>query len=259
MTDANLLKQVEKAAEAGAKKGARKASRQAGLLVTVLKVLLIAAVAGGLVYLISSITNKERESIFAVDEDVEGKDLTIENTGFLGYTAADFADVVLGDTAVPRKLIVYTVQVSDVVEISKTGLANLALFTKTQFVTYHGTASYVLDLSNLNEYCFSVDNEARTVTMTVQHAKLDSINIPADQIEYGDVERGFLAFGEIKLTPEEQGSIEVEVRKKMEQKLVDDNVNADADRFAKVALWEIVQPIVSAVAPGYTLQLNFYL
>ena len=263
-----LLSDVEEAARAGAASGATTAAKRSGRrsrlrlpwVRIVLVLVAIAAIAGaffGVKGLIESTSTHRGESIFDVEGDVEDKDLTIENHGFFGYKAADFAEVVLGDTTHPKKLEVYTVRLSEVTTLTAAGLANLTIFSKVQYITFNGVAVYTVDLGQLNEYCIEVDNLARTVTLHVPHALLGSLDIPAEEIEFSDVERGILAFGDIKLTPEEQAALETAAKAEMEKKLAADRVQLDADRFARLAVWEIYQPLISSVAPGYTLTVEF--
>ena len=260
-----LLKDVEQAARAGAAAGAKRSggfrSRLRLPWFRIVLVLLVVAAALGAFFGVKGLIERgathRGEGIFDVEEDVEGKDVTLDNKGFLGYTAADFAEVILGDTTHPKRLEVYTVRVSEVTTLTDAGLANLVIFSKVQYITFHGTATYTMDLGAINEYCIVVDNDTQTVTLYVPHALLNAINIPAEEIEFSDVERGFLAFGDIKLTPEDQAALEAAAQQEMERKLAADKVQLDADRFAKLAAWEIYQPLVSKVAPGYTLDIQF--
>ena len=257
---ARLLKDVEAAARAGARKGRRGSGLRLPWVRIVLVLLVIAALAGvffGIKAAIESGVEHRGEGIFDVEEDVEGKDITLDNHGFLGYTAADFADVILGDTTHPKRLVIYTVKISDVATVTEVGLAKLTIFSKVQYITFHGTASYTVDLGQVNEYCITVDNGKRTVEILIPHASLESINIPAEEIEFSDIERGLLAFGQLKITPEDQAALEAAVKTKMEQKLLDDKVHLDADRFARLGVWEIYQPLIEKVAPGYALEIGF--
>ena len=253
-----LLEKVEKAAMEGAKKGS--GSGVAGDLIkalifkVVIPALIILAV---MMFVIPKISlTGSIKGIFEVDKPVEDHDLTIENHGFLGYTAADFAEAVLKDRTQLRKLSVMY-KVSDAATITVEGLAKLKMFSKNQIITYHGTAVYTIDLSTLTSDSILLDDYNKKVTIIIPHAQLEPINIQAEDIEYGDVEKGFLAFGSIKLEPEVMARIQSEAQAKMEQKLLYDNIAAEADRFAKVAVWELYQPIISSVSAEYQLVVTF--
>lgn len=268
-TSKDFLQLVERAARAGAAEGAGrsgKGQRRRGLRIKVpwfklVFLLLIVMAACGAFFgtknLIENSATHRGNGLFAVEGDVEGKDLTLENYGFLGYVAADFADAILGTTTTPKKLQVYTQDVEETATITDAGLANLVIFSKIQTVTFHGTATYAINLAALNEYCFEVNNFAKTVTMHVPHPLLDALIVPADRIEFGDVERGILAFGAIKLTPEEQAKVQSAAEAQMKQKLLDDKVQAKADEVGKQAVAEVFGAVVSSVAPGYTLLVEY--
>ena len=175
----------------------------------------------------------------------------------MGYTVADFAEAVLGDSQQLKKLEVYTVNISDATTLTNTGLLNFKVFTKSQILTYHGIATYTVDLTGLNEDSFKLDEENKKLIMYIPHTVLETINVPSDQIEFGDTERGFLAFGDIKLTQEESAKVQTEARTKMEEKLTEEKTSEEADRFAKMSVWELYQPIISNMDPEYQLEIEF--
>ena len=94
--------------------------------------------------------------------------------------------------------------------------------------------------------------------MTVPAVVLEPINIPSEDIEFGDVEKNTVfAFGDIKVTPENQAKVETEAKNKMLEKLETDKVIDDATAAAEHSLWETFQPIVSSVSPEYALKIAF--
>ena len=133
-----LIERVEKAAREGAEQGGRKASGKGGstiglftalvrLLLALLPILLI----GFVIYRVHTMQTDLHE-IIEREDPAEQHDLVLENRGILGYTAADFQEAILRDSTQLKKLEVYVVNVSEPVQISKTGLANLKVFSKNQ-------------------------------------------------------------------------------------------------------------------------------
>lgn len=59
------------------------------------------------------------------------------------------------------------------------------------------------------------------------------------------------------MTTEEIQEVQSEARNKMQEKLDEENVIAEADRFAKMSVWEIYQPIIDKVTTGYSLEVEF--
>ena len=188
---------------------------------------------------------------------MENHDVTLDNNGILGYTAADFEEAILGDSSKLKKLEVYSQKISDVSTITDTGLLNWGIFTKNQLITFNGTAVYTVDLSNLKKSDISYNEEEKLITLKIPHAVQEEINIPEEEIQFSDTNKGLLAFGDIKMTVEQAMKVQAEARKKMEEKLALDNVLQTADRFAKLSVWEIYSPIIKSVAKDYTLEVVF--
>lgn len=257
-----LIKQVEEAAKKGAKEGA-KGSLSIRLVSLVMMIGICVLIAVVLYRYTHSLSHKWDDFLQNAKEQLDfGKpreeyDLVVEDDGALGFTAADFAEAMLGDSSQLKKIEVFTQEVADVVTITDAGLANIKVFEKTQVITYHGTATYTVDLSKLEKQDISMDEERKTVTMYIPHCSMEKINIPEDQMEFGDVAKGLLAFGEIKLTPEQHAQIQSAARAKMEDKLEETNALEQADRFAKMSVWEMYQTMVSQVSPEYTLEVEF--
>ena len=156
INEKNLLESVEKAAFEGAKAGAKEGRKtsivaKAGgkLASRILVVLLVIAVAMALFPKINVLYKVKQELGF--DKNVSGYDLTIDNNGIFGYTAADFAEVVLGDASKLKKIEVYERDVTDVATITNAGLLKIKLFSKSQDIKYSGVATYVVDISDDGE------------------------------------------------------------------------------------------------------------
>ncbi len=198
------------------------------------------------------------KSFFSRETAVENHDLTLENHGIFGYTVADFEEAVLGKEEQLKKLEVYSREVSDVATLTQAGLGKIKAFSKYQYITYHGKAIYTVDLSTLKKNNISLDEESKTVTITVPNVVLEPINIPSENIEFGEVQKNSIfAFGDIKTKPEDQAKVETKAKEKMLEKLEEDNVMADAKAAAEHSIWEIFQPTISGVSPEYTLKIAF--
>ena len=114
-----------------------------------------------------------------------------------------------------------------------------------------------MDLSSLTASDIKFDENEKIITLTIPHAEQGEINIPSDKIEFGDVDKGMLAFGKMKITPEQSAQVQNEAKSKMQSRLDEDNVIAEADRFAILSVWEIYSPIVKGVAKDYSLEVQF--
>ena len=263
-----LIERIEKAAREGAEKGAKGQAGFRGVPANVLTNILTGAatvciVVGAVLFINHSMEHRLNNIIDTVKEQLafgdpaENHDLVLENHGLFGFTAADFADAILGDSTQLKKIEVFSQEVADVVTVTDAGIANIKIFEKNQIITYHGTATYTVDLSRVLENDVKLNEDDKTITLYIPHCEMEKINIPEDEMEFGDVTKGLLAFGDIKLTPEQNRDIQAAARAKMEEKLEETKAINQADRFAKMSVWEMYQPVVSGVSPEYTLEVEF--
>jgi hypothetical protein len=116
---------------------------------------------------------------------------------------------------------------------------------------------YTVDLGQLRKSDISFNEEEKLITLKIPHPRQEPLNIPEDQIMFGDTTNGLLAFGDIKLTPEQNRDIQAEARQKMQEKLDTSNVLDNADRFAILSVWEMYSPIIKGVAKDYSLEVVF--
>ncbi|MDO4500272.1 MAG: DUF4230 domain-containing protein [Erysipelotrichaceae bacterium] len=196
-------------------------------------------------------------SLVSFDDPADDHDKVLDNNGFLGYTAADFEEAILGDASQKKEIVVYTQEVSDVATLTQTGLFNWSALTKSQVITYKGSADYYVDLSNFSKSNIRYDEESKIVTMTIPHVLRKDININENDIAFSDPDKGLLAFGDIKITPEQMTEIQKEVRIKMEEKLSDPVISETADRFAKLTVWEIYSPVIKGIGKDVSLEIVF--
>jgi len=251
-----LIKQVKLAAEKGAQKGSSRVHFKWTLISLAI---IICLLIGSFLYISIELKNLKGDAKdqFSIGKDAASHDLVLKDNGVFGFTVADFSPAILEQCSKEMKLEVYKVTISDVKTITKEGLGKIKLFKKSQAITYKGTAIYTVDLSKIGEDDITVDNENMKVILKVPHAARGDINIPKEDIEYNDPEKGWLAIGDIKLTEEEHNKLELEVKEKMEKKLDEDKVDDEADRFLKLSVWEIYQPIITSVSKDYSLEVEF--
>ncbi|MBQ1288967.1 MAG: DUF4230 domain-containing protein [Erysipelotrichaceae bacterium] len=187
----------------------------------------------------------------------ETTDLFLDNT-FLGYTAADFEEGVIGAATEHKELIVMEQEISVTTTITKAGLANLEIFSKSKDITMVGAGVYTVDLSGIRLSNIEVDNEEKVVRIHIPHAKLQYVNIDFSRTQFSDTEKGLLAFGDISLTTEQQNELQVSVEQAMRQELeTNENVLKNADEMAVMKTWEIFQPLITSVAVDYRVEMVF--
>ena len=251
--DKDMKQELRKAERKGRRKGwfARIRTFFVGIIVGMLILTTFTAYMHGLA------VKDAFRALFTTETAVEDRDLTLINHRIFGYKAADFAEAVLGDEEQLKKLEVYSREVSDVSTLTQAGLFKIKAFSKYQLITYNGKAIYTVDLSGLKADDITLDEETKTVTIKVPAPVLEPINIPSENIQFGEVEKEAFAFGNIKLTPEQQAEVETQAKERMLQKLEDEKVIEDAKIAAELSIWEIFQPVIANLSSRYKLKIEF--
>lgn len=168
-------------------------------------------------------------------------------------TVVDFKDPIILTHGQDSRLIVHTAHLSETISIANEGLGGWAWTSAYQDIVYEADAQYTVDLSHLSEEDFVVNNELKTLTVRIPYAVLSPINIPADQIKFRDVKKGWAAPKDIKLTAEENTQLMIQVNDKMKAKLIDENIIAVANENAKTVVAELLSATVQSIDPEFTV------
>ena len=168
-------------------------------------------------------------------------------------TVADFQNPILENHGRESRLIVHTAHLSETISIASEGLWGWEWMSAYQDIIFEGDAQYTVDLSQLSDGDFVVNNELKTLTVRIPYAVLSPINIPADQIKFRDVVKGWAAPKDIKLTAEENAQLTIQVNDKMKAKLIDENVIAVANENAKTVVADLLSVTVQSIDPEFTV------
>lgn len=171
----------------------------------------------------------------------------------------DFSEVIIGTQEETRKLIVSTQEATVSTELTAELIRRLDFdfLKKTQKVSYTGKGYFVVDLDNLTKENIVEDKQKRTITIKIDHAYLQTIEIDPDQIIIDEVKEGLLARGDIKLTVKDYTAIEKELRSRMEEKFDTAENGQKADAIALEMVKEVYEPIVKAIDGSYDLYVEF--
>ena len=225
-------------------------SRKLLMLLSLLSLILVC------ILLIRAFPEKESEYVDEVAgqirQEMEENQIVL-SSGVGRRTVAEFREPILLTHGQESRLIVHTAHLSETISIASEGLGGWEWTSAYQDIVYEGDAQYTVDLSQLSEEDFVVNNELKTLTVRIPYAVLDPINIPADQIKFRDVKKGWAAPKDIKLTAEESAQLMIQVTDKMKAKLIDDNIIAIANESAKTVVAELLSATVQAVDPEYTV------
>lgn len=172
-------------------------------------------------------------------------------------TVADFKDPIILAHGKDARLIVYTAELSEVVSMADEGWGGFKWNSTYQEAKYFGQAEYTVDLSQLSEKDFIVNNEQKILTVRIPYAVLSPINILNDKTQFKDTEKGWLGPKEVKMTSEELNKIMLEIEEKMKAQLIDENIMAKANEEAKVVVAELLTATIQAVDPEFTVVVVF--
>ena len=172
-------------------------------------------------------------------------------------TVADFKDPIIIAHGKDARLIVYTAELSEVVSMADEGWGGFKWNSTYQEAKYFGQAEYTVDLSQLSEEDFIVNNEQKILTVRIPYAVLSPINILNDKTQFKDTEKGWLGPKEVKMTSEELNKIMLEVEEKMKAQLIDENIMANANEEAKIVVAELLTATIQAVDPEFTVVVVF--
>lgn len=175
----------------------------------------------------------------------EVQDIVVQDDDFFGYTAATFQDAILGNEQQTKVLEVYSVELADVLTISKTGLADLEVFNKVKELSYRASVQYTIDLASMTADDIQYDDVTNTLTITIPEVKQSNINPTLNDISA--TEKGILAFGDIKLTAEDYYALEKQATNEMQARLDELSIITTAEKFAVHSAEDIYEPIVHAI------------
>lgn len=212
------------------------------------------------IIVIRSFPEKESEFVDSVAGEIEQE--MAENQIVLSKkggrrTVADFKDPIIIAHGKDARLIVYTAELSEVVSMADEGWGGFKWNSTYQEAKYFGQAEYTVDLSQLSEEDFIVNNEQKILTVRIPYAVLSPINILNDKTQFKDTEKGWLGPKEVKMTSEELNKIMLEVEEKMKAQLIDENIMAKANEEAKIVVAELLTATIQAVDPEFTVVVVF--
>lgn len=171
----------------------------------------------------------------------------------------DFSEVILSRQNETRKLIVSTQSGTVTTKLTDRLIKQLDFdfMKKTQNVSYTGTGYFVVDLDHLTSDNVIEDRDKKTVTIRIDHAYLQAIEIDPNNIMIDEVEESLLARGDIKLTVSDCSAIERDLRSRLEEKFDTAANGQAADELAVEMVKDVYEPIVKAIDRSYSVVVQF--
>lgn len=171
----------------------------------------------------------------------------------------DFSEVIIGKHEETRKLIVSTQEATVSTELTDRLIKQLDFdfLKKTQNVSYTGTGYFVVDLDNLTKDNIIDDKKNKTLTIQIDHAYLQAIEIDPNMIIIDEVKEGLLARGDIELTVKDYNAIEKELRDRLEAEFNTIENGQKADTLALQMVKDVYEPVIKAIDSSYDLNVEF--
>lgn len=212
------------------------------------------------ILVIRSFPTKESEFVDSVAGEIQQEmaenQIVLSRKG-IRRTVADFREPVILAHGKDARLIVYTAELSEVVSLADEGWGGFKWNSTYQEAKYFGQAAYTVDLSQLSEEDFIVNNELKNLTVRIPYAVLSPINILDGKTQFKDAEKGWLGPKDVEMTPEDHSKLMVEVKEKMKAQLVDENIMTKANEEAKVVVAELLTATIQAVDPEFRVIVVF--
>ena len=188
-------------------------------------------------------------------EQIDLDTIYLEGSG----VEVDFSEVILSEHNETRKLIVSKQNGKVKTELTDRLIKQLDFdfLKKTQSVSYTGTGYFVVDLDNLTAANIVQNKDKKTVTIRIDHAYLEAIEIDPNNIIIDEVKEGLLARGDIELTVADYNAIEKELRTRLEGKFDTVTNGQKADDIALEMVKEVYEPIVKAIDRRYDVIVEF--
>ncbi len=114
-----------------------------------------------------------------------------------------------------------------------------------------------MDLDDLTAANVIEDRDKKTVTIRIDHAYLQAVEIDPNNIIIDDVKESLLARGNIKLTVADYNAIERDLRARLEEKFDTAANGQAADDLAVKMVKEVYAPIVKAIDRRYHVIVQF--
>ena len=179
-----------------------------------------------------------------------------DEKGKVFITEVDIKNAILGAARDKTALVVHEQDVKQEYTITKS-IMNWDVFTKTKTVRMFGTGYYAVDLSGITSEMVHVNMAGSVVEVVIPRSYLMTVSPDYSKTEFEDIDRGWLAFGDIKLNSEQQNEIYRDVYAHMEEVLKGDVFTRRADTAALSKCKELFQKVLEAVPGTYVVSVKF--
>ncbi len=118
------------------------------------------------------------------------------------------------------------------------------VFKKVKGMVFYGKGSYSIDFASIDKNNIVINNSSNIINITLPKPQIEDIALYEDKTLYETTTNGLLRFGEIKLSPEENSTICKEVKDKMKEKMLQDDLYSMAESKSQEAVKNILSPLL---------------
>ncbi|CDG03084.1 DUF4230 domain-containing protein [Clostridium chauvoei] len=143
-----------------------------------------------------------------------------------------------------NKIIPLEIELSETIVVDKSW-GDFEVFKKIKRIKFFANCSYAVDLSAIENKDITINKFKNEITLSLPKPKVFSVDIDEDKTIYEESSNGLLRFGDIKLTSEEFGVIQMEVAKTFESKMNDPEIYNKAVSNTTIVLEKVLNQIAN--------------
>lgn len=131
-------------------------------------------------------------------------------------------------------------------------------FKKAQKISFFAKGIFTVDLGAFSKENIDIDWDNKIITVNVPKPSLSYIDFELDKTLYGDVEKGFLRFGDIKMNIDEFTKIQIKAEEQINNRLNSAEIRTDVETMSRAALLDIFEAFISdRTMDGFEVAIHF--
>lgn len=167
----------------------------------------------------------------------------------MGYKDSEITEMIAGENRELKQLIVYEQDIEASMDITDMFL-DIDWFKKKQTVHLRATAEYIVDLAKIRNEDVSVDRKDRRITIVIPRAELKDVRIDYSKTTFDDIERNIFGWGDIRLTPEQQNQVEIDLHEALLAEASTTPYLASADVAAMRQIESVYKKVLTNLSNG---------
>lgn len=122
---------------------------------------------------------------------------------------------------------------------------NSELFRKSQEISFYADGIFTVNLEGLGPDSIVIDDENKTVTITIARPELSYIAYDPEKTIYGNTEKGFLRFGDVKISMEEFNKLQIRAEELLKAKINGSGFIREAEKRTEASAKDLFKAALS--------------